>query len=103
MLGIDINNVGPITKRGAGLLHNSVNVINGKPRFQYVPLGDEDHVGFPESGVAIPWFRQIGIQKAAVVTRPMGIRSLVPTLDFNIVALSVLVNRKNIQPNGTPL
>ena len=66
-------------------------------------LSDEDNVAFRQVVDPFAGLKRIGVHQAAVVSSPLGIRTLIIALNLDIVLLSLTINSVNIQPCRTSL
>lgn len=103
MLCIDVYDMGPIAKRFSGFLNHAVNVVDGQPCLQDIPLCNENNIGFPKRLIAVTGVGQICVQQATVVSGTACVCAFIPPLDLNVVVLALLINRQNIQADGASL
>ena len=84
-------------------LNDAVDMINRKSTPKYIVLCDKDYICLVQCVIRIALSGEIGIQQAAVISRPLCDCSTVTALNLDIVGTVFMIHCQNVKPHGTPL
>ena len=98
ILPIHIDDMRFILKLLRQFADRAVHVIKRQLFLEIVILRDEDHIRFGQIFQLIARLGHIGIQHRAVVARPLGQRTGIFALNFNVIDFAGLIMRGNVQP-----